>query len=45
MPLNLERTRRLLQSFDFKTLFIEELGWENMCMWGKGAVLGWGGTS
>ena len=28
MPLNLERTRKLLQSFDFKTLFIEELGWD-----------------
>jgi len=28
MPLNLERTRKLLQSLDFKTLFIEELGWD-----------------
>ena len=28
MPLNLERTRRLLRNFDFKTLFIEELGWD-----------------
>lgn len=28
MPMNLERTRKLLQSFDFKTLFIEELGWD-----------------
>ncbi len=27
--LNIERTRRALQSFDFKTLFIEELGWSN----------------
>jgi hypothetical protein len=26
MPINLERTRALLQSFDFKALFIEELG-------------------
>jgi len=25
--INLERTRTLLQNFDFKTLFIEELGW------------------
>lgn len=29
MPLNLERTRRLLQKFDFKTLFVEELGWDH----------------
>jgi hypothetical protein len=29
MPLNLERTRRLLRNFDFKTLFIEELGWDH----------------
>ncbi|MEA2040018.1 MAG: hypothetical protein U9N82_09340 [Thermodesulfobacteriota bacterium] len=29
MPFNLERTRRLLRSFDFKTLFIEELGWDH----------------
>lgn len=28
MPLNFKRTRKLLQSFDFKTLFIEELGWD-----------------
>lgn len=28
MPLNLDRTRTLLQNFDFKTLFIEELGWD-----------------
>ena len=28
MPLNLEHTRTLLQAFDFKTLFIEELGWD-----------------
>lgn len=28
MPPNLERTRALLQGFDFKTLFIEELGWD-----------------
>jgi len=26
--MNLERTRKLLQSFDFKPLFIEELGWD-----------------
>jgi len=25
--LNIERTRKLLQSFDFRNLFIEELGW------------------
>ena len=29
MPLNLERTRRLLRGFDFKTLFVEELGWDH----------------
>jgi len=28
MSLNLERTRALLQSFEFKALFIEELGWD-----------------
>ena len=28
MPLNLEHTRTLLQAFDFKALFIEELGWD-----------------
>lgn len=28
MPLNLEHTRTLLQSFDLKALFIEELGWD-----------------
>lgn len=28
MPLNFEHTRTLLQAFDFKTLFIEELGWD-----------------
>lgn len=27
--LNIERTRKLLQSFDFKNLFVEELGWSN----------------
>jgi hypothetical protein len=27
--LNIEKTRKALQSFDFKTLFIEELGWSN----------------
>jgi hypothetical protein len=27
--LNIENTRKALQSFDFKTLFIEELGWSN----------------
>lgn len=27
--LNIDRTRKALQSFDFKTLFIEELGWSN----------------
>ncbi|MCG3167248.1 MAG: hypothetical protein POELPBGB_03035 [Bacteroidia bacterium] len=27
--LNIERTRKALQSFDFKSLFIEELGWSN----------------
>ena len=29
MALNIENTRTLLQGFDFKTLFIEELGWIN----------------
>lgn len=29
MALNIENTRILLQGFDFKTLFIEELGWNN----------------
>ena len=29
MSLDTERTRKLLQSFDFKTLFVEELGWDN----------------
>jgi len=28
MPINLERTRKFLQSFEFKALFIEELGWD-----------------
>ena len=28
MSLNFERTRALLQSLDFKALFIEELGWD-----------------
>src|ERR1019366_4085654 len=27
--LNIENTRNYLQAFDFKTLFIEELGWSN----------------
>ena len=27
--LNINNTRNLLQAFDFKTLFIEELGWNN----------------
>jgi hypothetical protein len=27
--LNIENTRKALQSFDFKTLFVEELGWSN----------------
>src|SRR6218665_1337696 len=27
--LNIEQTRKALQSFDFKTLFVEELGWSN----------------
>lgn len=27
--LNIEKTRKALQSFEFKTLFIEELGWSN----------------
>ncbi|MEJ5251628.1 MAG: Eco57I restriction-modification methylase domain-containing protein [Armatimonadota bacterium] len=27
--LNIERMRRILKDFDFKTLFIEELGWEH----------------
>jgi hypothetical protein len=29
MALNIERTREYLQEFDFKKLFIEELGWVN----------------
>src|ERR1035437_2667710 len=29
MALNIENTRTYLQGFDFKTLFIEELGWNN----------------
>jgi len=29
MPLNLERTRTLLRNFDFKNLFVEELGWDH----------------
>ena len=29
MRLNSERTRKLLQRFDFKTLFVEELGWDH----------------
>lgn len=29
MALNVENARTLLQGFDFKTLFIEELGWNN----------------
>ncbi len=29
MALNVENARNLLQGFDFKTLFIEELGWNN----------------
>ncbi|HSW62118.1 MAG TPA: DNA methyltransferase [Dissulfurispiraceae bacterium] len=29
MALNLLRTRELLKNFDFKTLFIEELGWDH----------------
>ena len=29
MTLNIEKAREFLQNFDFKTLFIEELGWNN----------------
>lgn len=29
MPLNVARTRQLLQAFDFRRLFVEELGWSN----------------
>ena len=29
MPLKIQETRDLLQKFDFKKLFIEELGWSN----------------
>jgi hypothetical protein len=29
MTLNIEKAREYLQNFDFKTLFIEELGWNN----------------
>lgn len=28
MPLDRTRCRPLLQSFDFRTLFVEELGWD-----------------
>ncbi len=28
MRLNIERVRTLLQNFDFKTMFVEELGWD-----------------
>ncbi len=28
MPLDLENTRTLLRGLDFKTLFVEELGWD-----------------
>lgn len=28
MSMNLARARQLLQKFDFRTLFIEELGWD-----------------
>ena len=27
MPINRENVRKLLQAFDFRTLFIEEMGW------------------
>ena len=29
MPLNLSRTRQLLQRFEFRQLFVDELGWNN----------------
>ena len=29
MPLNIKRVRTLLRNFDFKTLFVEELGWDH----------------
>jgi hypothetical protein len=29
MPLNISRTRELLEGFDFRKLFVEELGWSN----------------
>ncbi|HRG54869.1 MAG TPA: hypothetical protein PLG56_02440, partial [Lacunisphaera sp.] len=29
MPLNVARTRQHLQNFDFRRLFVEELGWSN----------------
>jgi hypothetical protein len=28
MPLNVAKARELLKSFDFRRLFIEELGWD-----------------
>ena len=30
MPINRANVRKLLQGFDFKTLFIEEMGWGNV---------------
>ncbi|MEO8391425.1 MAG: DNA methyltransferase [Chloroflexota bacterium] len=30
MPINREKVRKLLQSFDFRTLFIEEMGWSQV---------------
>jgi len=29
MPINTQRARTCLRAFDFKKLFIEELGWNN----------------
>ena len=29
MSLNIARTRELLEGFDFRKLFVEELGWSN----------------
>ena len=29
MPLNIKRIRTVLRNFDFKTLFIEALGWDH----------------
>jgi len=39
MAINRERVRKLLQDFDFKTLFIEEMGWSNVPGTGEPALI------